>query len=452
MDTKTQTNIPITKFSEKLLFEIVCSYDGENDKYAINALNDIFLHSVLMQYYEVFNKLLHDSRIDISMNNNLCFIKACILGNNYFVNSLLKHPKVDPADQDNKAIRQACKYGKYAVVKLLLEDDRIDPGVVENYCINIACLNYYTEIVKLLIKDSRVNPSDCNNRAIKWASSIGCTEIVQILLQDSRVDCTDEQNMALENAMTNGHFEVVKLLLPKTDLSKIEDVKILEFAKENGFVKKEITNHNNAVRGIYTCCGQQKQVTGIYQLDYKGRINSSTIETVTPLPEIVIAKSKAISVLEKLIANPKYTNGFFSEMFMNIVTRNDHSEDSIESIEFLYANDKIILKNRDSINLRRILKWAIVGNHLEIIKNVVLEQKSNRDELWTAFVYERLKEAIRNTNEELAKILIDNITHIGCDIIKLAFEYELPNIVKLLSTKIDMSLIYDIRIHIMADL
>ena len=49
------------------------------------------------------------------------------------VERLLQDSRVDPSDQDNYAIRYACLYGHAAIVKRLLQDCRVDPDVYIRY-------------------------------------------------------------------------------------------------------------------------------------------------------------------------------------------------------------------------------------------------------------------------------------------------------------------------------
>lgn len=298
---------------------------------------------------------------------------------------------------------------------MLLNDPRVDPSVNDNYAIIIASQNGWYIIVKSLLLHPKINPAVKNNEAIIRAIGNYRQITTEILLKDSRVDPTDQNNKAIKCAMEKRHLDMVKLLLPRTDLSKIDDTKLLQFAKENGFVKEEI---------------------------------------VTPTPEViipVIPKSEAVLTLEKLIANPKCDNEFFFSMLMNIVKRNDHSQDSIETVNFLFTNGKLALKNCLTSNLKMILKWSIDSKHIEIIKNIVSEQKTNEGAMWKKIIHKCLKKAIENKNEELAGIFITNSVYIETKIIELAFEKKLPNMVKLLYTKIDIACICDIRIHIIAN-
>jgi ankyrin repeat protein len=112
------------------------------------------------------------------------------------------------------------------VVKLLLQDARVNHSARDNYAIKLASDNGHVEIVKLLLQYGRADPSAQNNLAIKLASQNGHVLVVKLLLQDSRVDPSAQNNYAIRGASHFGHIEVVKLLIPKTDLSKISDLKI----------------------------------------------------------------------------------------------------------------------------------------------------------------------------------------------------------------------------------
>lgn len=479
------TNIPITILSEQQLLQIIDTYDNMNDENITNSLNAIFKHAIEMRYYLVFTKLLSDSRIDPSMYDNYAIIFASKNNYTYALINLLKHPKVNPADQNNKAIRKACMNGKTEAVISLLQDNRIDPSAKHNYCIGIASLKGYTDIAKLLLKDPRVNPCEYDNYPIKWASIKGHVEIVEVLLQDSRVDCNADNNFAIIEAMRNGHLEVVKLLLPRTDMNKINDVELLIFAENNGFIKEKDITSDKMKRALYLIT---KNILGIDNFYVDGEIltsESGVITTLTPeeklytsdkivgasakkcpygekimaskLEETVIPKSKKILTLESLINNCKYDNNFFHRMIIDVVQRKDHSIDTVVSIQFLYDNNKIVFLDNDHGSecwLGCILDWCVEGSHIQIIRSMFDTQKYNKNASYVNYqsLIRNLKEAIRNSNEELAEILVSNA---GClegeNLIEMAYKYELPNIVKLLATKLDMSNVYDIRIHLMAN-
>ena len=84
-------------------------------------------------------------------------------------------------------IKWASNFGRINVVKRLLLDSRVDPSDQDNIALIMASELGYIEIVELLLSDSRVDPSDQINRAIFSASQRGHLNIVRRLLQDSRV-------------------------------------------------------------------------------------------------------------------------------------------------------------------------------------------------------------------------------------------------------------------------
>ena len=94
---------------------------------------------------------------------------------------------------------QACGSGHLAIVERLLQDSRVDPSDNDNWAIIFASENGHSAIVERLLQDSRVDPSDDENLAIRWASQNGHSAIVECLLRDDRVDRDIAIAIALRN-------------------------------------------------------------------------------------------------------------------------------------------------------------------------------------------------------------------------------------------------------------
>jgi hypothetical protein len=67
------------------------------------------------------------------------------------------------------------------LVERLLKDSCVDPSADNNYAIRLASEKGHLAVVDRLLQDSRVNPSDNDNKAIKHAEARGFTEIVELL-------------------------------------------------------------------------------------------------------------------------------------------------------------------------------------------------------------------------------------------------------------------------------
>jgi len=117
-----------------------------------------------MDRLEVVKTLLSSNKgVDITVNEQYCFLVACEKGFTNLVSFLLTLPDVDPTLKDNHAIRIACEFGHVGVVKLLLKDKRIDPGSQNNYAIRHAAQNVHTTCLNYLKQDPRVDPNVLNN-------------------------------------------------------------------------------------------------------------------------------------------------------------------------------------------------------------------------------------------------------------------------------------------------
>jgi len=96
----------------------------------------------------------------------------------------------NPGDYNNEAIIRASKYGHLTVMEKLLKDSRVDPSAQNNSAIIQTIeseIPYHEvseaqklEVIEILLQDPRVDPSVNNNQAIIKASRAG----IQILLID----------------------------------------------------------------------------------------------------------------------------------------------------------------------------------------------------------------------------------------------------------------------------
>jgi len=161
----------------------------------------------------VVDRLLKDSRVDPSVQENSAITFAAENGHVAVVDRLLKDGRVDPAAKNNYPFRVAVNNGHIKVVNRLLKDDRVDPTAENNDAIRTAAWNGNVEIVGRLLQDGRANPAAHNNVAIQSAAIFGNLKLVEILLQDSRVDPAADNNLAFRLAAQKGHLKVVERLL-----------------------------------------------------------------------------------------------------------------------------------------------------------------------------------------------------------------------------------------------
>lgn len=120
---------------------------------------------------DIFNRLMHDDRVDPSADHNSAIICASECGNLNAVSRLLEDKRVNPAARDNLAIHIAALRGHYEIVKRLLVDHRVDPSSMNNRALKAAInkrddlindyckvmMRKYSNIIDLLLSDSRVS-------------------------------------------------------------------------------------------------------------------------------------------------------------------------------------------------------------------------------------------------------------------------------------------------------
>lgn len=353
----------------------------------------------------IIKLLLEDPRIKPNITDGI--MTSMMRSNVELVELLIQNPKCNACINLHHLLKTASREGFASTVKILLQNDKVNPNCSQGYPIGLASQKGHTEVVKLLLEDPRVDPSIDRNFALWNACDGGHIEIVKILLQSQKVNPQSNDSRSIKQAMGKNHIDIVKLLIPRIDLSTITNVDILDIAK----TMQEAT----------------------------------TIQSIEQLP--AIHKSESVLILEELFRNDKYGVGFFNNMFFNARDKNN-----LEVTEFLLKEKKV---NSD-ICTNPTIKWIVKNNHVEIMK-LLLELEKTVSSL-TAFSGS-LRKAVKNEHEEMVKLLLDNknavdnhttnkYSYNSC--VKLAFEKNLPSMVKLLATKADMTKIYDIQIHIMA--
>lgn len=397
----------IKQLSSEQVLQIIQTISTDTSDETKKYLNSVFHEFVKLRcHLPIIKLLLQDVRINPDIDSEL-FGSIIKSDNIELLELLLQDPRIDPSISNSRALRVAAETGRSAMVKLLLQDARIDPNCCKGYPIGLAAQKGHTDVVKLLLQDPRVNPSLDDNYALNNASLHGNTEIVKLLLLDPRVDPQFPNNDSIKNASRGNHIDIVKLLIPRIDLSKITDTKILDIAK--------------------SMCDP---------------VLIQSTDTIIDTTADTSPKSETILVLESLFLNDKYDVNFFNQMFYNARNRND-----LEVIEYLLKKQKVSFE----ICTTKTISWAIQNNHILIVKLLSILNRTSKS--CTEFIGS-LFMAIELGHEEIVEILVNNnyaIDEHGYNsYIKIAFDKNLPRTVKLLSTKTDMTKIYDIRIHVMA--
>lgn len=107
----------------------------------------------------------------------------------------------------------AASSGNARAVKKILRESIMDPSFDENIVFRTACGHGHSEVVKLLLKDKRVDPTDAGNDALVRAIKNGHHLVTILLLFNNRVHRSYDRKEALLNAIYHGHKLIVQLLL-----------------------------------------------------------------------------------------------------------------------------------------------------------------------------------------------------------------------------------------------
>ena len=182
------------------------SYEEQNkDMFGSNYINKSALAEATGEYnLEIVDMLLNDGRANLFVKGfvgtySILSIAAGRGANNIrtsIVKRLIKDPRT--AEHINEGLVGALDIGihnvnvqRWDLIDWLLNNTKADPSIQDNKTIIYACADGPIELVKILLKDSRVNPADKHNDAIIAAAEYNKLMVLDLLLQDSRVDPTD---------------------------------------------------------------------------------------------------------------------------------------------------------------------------------------------------------------------------------------------------------------------
>jgi hypothetical protein len=142
------------------------------------------------------------------MSKQSKFLIAITKNNTELISKLLQDSRVDPSDDDDWAIVLAFKFGHYDSIKILLEDKRTNPSNRNNVPLQLASFFPEEKFIKLLLNDPRVNPIHDNNYAITNANKNKNINTVKILWNLQCVkDTLSNDNNDLYNKLIQEDFK-----------------------------------------------------------------------------------------------------------------------------------------------------------------------------------------------------------------------------------------------------
>lgn len=115
------------------------------------------------------------------------------------------------SDTISKVFNQATLKKRNEIIEIFLKNPNLSvPDLNQQFLLSLTIGN--SELAELFLQDGRVDPSTEDNNAIITASSKGFADIVELLLTDKRIDPSVRHNKALRMARKNGHRTIVELL------------------------------------------------------------------------------------------------------------------------------------------------------------------------------------------------------------------------------------------------
>lgn len=153
--------------------------------------------------YHNIKKLLTDTRVDPSLNNNEIF--KIVVKNNYeyLIYFLLKNPKVIYAF-DNELLEIASKVNNIILIKMLLTDSKVDPSTNNNIVLKHMVIHNNIDIVKKLLNNPKVYKKPCvenqNNTKNLKVQKLENTNVIKIILLNAQKDLLNK--LINENIIT----------------------------------------------------------------------------------------------------------------------------------------------------------------------------------------------------------------------------------------------------------
>lgn len=379
---------------------------------------------------------------------------------------LLKDNRIDVCANNNHIIQFACKNGLTDIVKLLLQNSKIDPTTSDNYAIISAAENNHTDIIKLLFQDKRSDPSARNNLAFKSAVKNGHVNIVKILLTDKRVDPSTENNFAIKQSSENGYADIVEILLKLTpNKNFVDGMRFgLTFTDKSYIINPGVSN-NYPIR----IASQNGHLDVVKLLLNDSRVNPQALDNSA----IKLASEYGHLEVVKILLDREINPGAGNNYPIRLASQNGHYE--IVKLLLLdvqvdpSAGDNYAIKSafaNNHINVVKLLIQKIDINKITDVKILAIAKEVKNPKSQTIQTLEALFEdekcnsnffnkmfdaAISTIDMEVINYLLENNkidpSYNDNRFIKNAFARNLPEVVKLLSSRINMSEIYDIRIH-----
>jgi len=127
-----------------------------------------------------------------------------------------REPKVD-ITAINSALRWASAHGHLETVKFLHES-KADITAENNLAVQVASANGHLKTVKFLL-ENKADITAEDNRSVRAASANGHLKTVKFLVEN-KAEITADNNQAIRAASQHGHYQMVKFLLEnKADIT-----------------------------------------------------------------------------------------------------------------------------------------------------------------------------------------------------------------------------------------
>lgn len=222
--------------SIKLKFEDIFKYISEN-----KICNPVFLKMV--------NNYISNG-IDLRQEDDLFLKYIMQIGDFEALKVLLNHNIIKPDENNNYIIKMASHKGYLNIINYLVMEYKVDITLENNICFLYACQSGNKDIIRYILETKKIKSNFNNNEGLKLAVINGHLEVASMFIEEYKCDEQSVNKEIIQKALQNGFTTMVEYILArqagrKTVFKPLEtDIQVTSIRQEENNInlKEEILN------------------------------------------------------------------------------------------------------------------------------------------------------------------------------------------------------------------